>query len=101
MPRSVEGAVASRARIVSGYAVTDGVPKDLWEAWIEAHKNSAVVKNHCIFAYEKPGMGDGDAREHKEALTGLEPFQPDTDPRRPRPRNPNTGPVTRADTEAA
>jgi len=85
-PRSMDGEVQTRHRIVMGYAVTEGVSKDLWDAWLAVNRKSPVVLNHCIFASEKSGYGDGEAKEHRNAVTGLEPFKQEGDPRRPRPR---------------
>lgn len=40
------------ARIESGYALTQGVPKEDWEAWFAANRKGALVTNHLIFAAE-------------------------------------------------
>ena len=98
-PRMPDGKVIERHRMIAGYAVTDGVPKDIWDAWIEANRDSAAVRNKCIFAHQKVENGDAEARDNRERRTGLEPFEQDGDPRRPRGRN-NVGDITRA-TETA
>lgn len=67
--------------IVGGYALTEGVDKETWDAWLAANKESQMVKNKLVFAYEKDGMAAGAAHEHEEIRTGLEPMVPDTDPR--------------------
>jgi hypothetical protein len=71
----------AKAPVVGGYAVTHGVPKDLWDAWLADNKDSAMVKNSVIFAHEKSSYGDGQAVEQKGIRTGLEPLSQGRDPR--------------------
>ena len=77
-----------RVPVVGGYAVTHGVPKDLWEAWLSENKETALVRNKIIFAHENENYGNGEAHAHRDAKTGMEPLSTDKDPR--------TAAVTRA-----
>ncbi len=82
---AVEMGKAPRCTIVGGYALTPGVDKDAWDAWLADNENSPMVRNKCIFAYERPGKTEDAARDMKGTRSGLEPFKKDGDPRRPRP----------------
>jgi len=90
----------SRAPIVAGYALTYGVDKDLWDAWLKDNKDSAMVRNHCIMAYEDMNRAQDWAKEHAKVLTGLEPLELENDPRRPRPASNLVGGVTTATEDA-
>jgi hypothetical protein len=89
----------SRVEIVGGYAVNRGVPKDIWDGWLEANKDTPMVRNELIFA--RPGdHGDdhGQARDNKKLLSGFEPLKPDNDPRKPRPsKSENVGDIEAED----
>jgi hypothetical protein len=69
------------APVVGGYAITHGVPKDLWDKWLADNKDSAMVKNGVIFAHEKSSYGDGLATEQKGIRTGMEPLSQGKDSR--------------------
>lgn len=62
--------------IIGGYGVTPGVDKEFWDAWLEANKNTPMVKNGLIFAAERPELGDGEARDRETIRSGLEPMDP-------------------------
>lgn len=73
-----------RPRMICGYALTDGVDKDLWDAWLKENANSALVLNRLVFAYEKQDTVQGKARENTDVNSGLGPLEPDVDRRWPR-----------------
>lgn len=64
----------AKARVVAGYALTENVDADLWEKWLAQNAESDVVKNKLIFAYERPGETEHEAKEHKGLRSGLEPM---------------------------
>lgn len=97
---SVAFGMAPQHRIVAGFALTEGVDKEVWDNWHQANINSPMVKNGCIFAYERPGETEDAAKDHRGQRSGLEPFQKDKDPRRPR-RPQNLTEVTEADERSA
>jgi hypothetical protein len=65
-----------KAPIVAGYAVTHNVDADVWFAWLKSNEHSPIVKNKVIFAYEKPDMLNGAAKEHQAVKSGLERIDP-------------------------
>ncbi len=71
----------------NGYAITSGVDKDLWDNWLEANKDSKMVTNHLIYAAASAEDGHDWSDDHADARSGLEPFMPEGDPRRPRPKS--------------
>lgn len=71
-------------RIIGGYALTEGVDKDFFDAWLEQNKSAAYVRNGLVFAYEKAEATEGRARENASRLSGLEPLNKDGDPRVPK-----------------
>lgn len=64
-----------RPQMVAGYAVTKGVPKNFWDAWLLQHEDDPMVKNKLLFAAEKLENGVAEARENKDRFTGLGPLQ--------------------------
>lgn len=68
----------------NGYALTHGVPADLWAAWLHANRDSDMVRNGLVFACDKAGEARDRAREQAEVRSGLEPLAKDGDPRMPR-----------------
>jgi hypothetical protein len=73
-----------RPKMVGGYALTHNVSKDLWDAWLIENKNSAMVLNRLVFAYEKQDTVQGKARESTDVDSGLGPLVPDVDRRMPK-----------------
>lgn len=63
--------------IVSGAAITPGVPREFWERWLEANKASELVKNHIVFAHREEASVRRMAKEYAAQKTGLEPLDPD------------------------
>lgn len=60
----------------SGYRVTPNVPKKLWDDWLEANKNSDLVRNRIVFASEKREDVEAFGRQHDVVVTGLEGIDP-------------------------
>lgn len=87
-------------RVVAGYAITEGVPKDVWDQWVEDNKSSAMVTNKCVFAYEQADRAIAEAKDNKGRRTGLEPLAQDGDPRTPRPTNRNVKPIAAEEDQA-
>lgn len=74
---------APRCLIIGGFALTPGVPKDLWDAWLEQNKDSDVVKNNLIFAHAKDQAASSAAqsKERAELRSGLERLDPNKRPK--------------------
>jgi hypothetical protein len=75
---------APRGPIVGGYALTFGVDKEIWDQWLEANRDSDMVRNELVFAHESREVAMAWAKEHEKTVSGLERMNPDGDPRAPR-----------------
>lgn len=62
--------------LASGFALTPGVPKDIWDSWLEANKDSAIVRNGLIFAHGQAASVRAQAKDHEKQRSGLEPIDP-------------------------
>jgi hypothetical protein len=67
-----------------GFALTQGVPKELWDLWHEQNRHSALVKNKIIFAHATHTTMQTEAAGFRDVKSGLEPL----DPARPGERMP-------------
>lgn len=67
-------------RIVQGYALTTGIPKDFWERWLHDNRDAAIVKNKIVMAYGSESGAVDMAREHAGVKTGMEPLDPENPP---------------------
>ena len=78
---------APLTRIVCGFALTQGVPKETWDQWRAANKDMPAVKNGLIFAYPTTALAADAAKDpdNKKLRSNLEPLNPDKDPRSPKP----------------
>lgn len=70
-----------RGMAYGGYAITRGIRRDWWEAWLEQYKDLEVVKKEMIFAYPSLAETRDCALEHKTMKTGLERLDPNNLPR--------------------
>jgi len=70
----------------NGYALTPGVPRDLWEHWLAHHKDSPLVVNGLIYASDSRGRIEGATKEGIDRRTGLERLSVKDDPRTPKHR---------------
>lgn len=64
------------AGLAAGFALTHGVPKEIWDGWLAANKDSAIVQNGIIFATGNSNDARAKAREHEKQVSGLEPLNP-------------------------
>lgn len=55
-----------------GYAITEGIPLETWESFMQHNKDSAFVTNHLLFGHEKLDTVMGWANEHKAVRTNFE-----------------------------
>jgi hypothetical protein len=78
-----------KPRIVMGYAVTENVPRKLYDAWRAQNNEAPYVRSGMIVAFESLDDGAAYAKEHDAERSGLEPIQRFQktldDPRIPRP----------------
>jgi len=57
-----------------GYAITEGVPADVWRRWIEWNKDSDFVRNNMIYGHETKDRLIGWAKERAALKSGTEPL---------------------------
>jgi hypothetical protein len=71
----------SAIQLASGHALTFGVPSELWANWLDANKDSEMVRNGMVFAYEKQDAVTGKAKEMEGQRSGFERIDPANPPR--------------------
>ena len=67
------------ALVIGGHGITEGVDKDLFDAWLAANKEAAAVINGLIFAHGKTESVKAEASEktdNKNGFEGLNPARP-------------------------
>lgn len=65
------------ARVIGGFGITEGVPKEFFDEWMRQHKDHPAVKQGLIFAHAQPRSVEDMAIERKELKTGLEGLDPE------------------------
>lgn len=63
-------------QIAGGYGLTPGVPREHWELWLKQNADSALVRNHLIFAAPSEARARSEAIEKDAVRSGLEPIEP-------------------------
>lgn len=71
---------APRAELAGGYALTPGVDKDFFEAWLAQNKDTEIVRQHLVFAQGQHESARAQATDQQEIRTGLEPLDPNNLP---------------------
>lgn len=71
---------APKVPLSHGFALTHGVRKDFWDAWLEQNKRHPAVLNGLIFAHERESKTIDEAREKTKQRTGLERIDPNNMP---------------------
>lgn len=94
--------------VEGGYVLTHNVPKATADAWMEANKESPMVKNKLIIVHEKQESVVAQAKNNHAVLSGLERLnvairseqgrEVPSDPRWPRSNNVNVSAI-RTDTK--
>jgi hypothetical protein len=81
MPRArlANGAPGTSAAqmLDTGFALTHGVPKDLWDRWYDANKDADFVRNGLVFAHKQGASVKRQAKEHEALTSGFEPIDPE------------------------
>lgn len=60
-----------------GYALTYGVPKEIWDNWYEYNKRTKLVTEQVVFAMPSLPKATERAKELRKVRSGLEPVDPD------------------------
>ncbi len=63
--------------VIGGHGITEGVDKDFFDAWMEAHKDFQAVKQGLIFAHGKKANVEAEAKEKATNPSGFEGLNPD------------------------
>jgi hypothetical protein len=83
-------------RIEGSYALTENVDRNFWAEWVKQNDQHSAVTNEVIFAENDMASAVARCRENAARRSGLQPMDPDKDPRVPKPLNPN---LTQVETE--
>ena len=62
------------ARLIGGFGITEGVPREFWNAWLSKNKEMVFVKKGLIFAYGKSADVEAKATEKAAMPHGFEPM---------------------------
>jgi hypothetical protein len=68
----VAAGTAELPEIVNNYALTRGVPRDFWEAWLAQNHDMPYIVNNCIFAERDDASARAHARDLGKQSSGLE-----------------------------
>lgn len=60
--------------VVGGYAITEGIPADVFARWMKWNEDSAPVRNKLIFGDESGDKVRGICREYASLASGVEPL---------------------------
>lgn len=66
--------------VICGFALTHNVPREHWERWRDANKDSDLVRNGLISAYATRDNAEAYARDNAKTLSGMEPVDPSRPP---------------------
>jgi hypothetical protein len=66
--------LAASELLPGGYALTHGVPKEVWDHWLETNRHTNLVRNKVVFAYPDMSTAQEVSVEHKAVKSGLEPI---------------------------
>lgn len=73
--------------LTRGYALTENVDAEFWDAWWTQNQEHDAVKNGMIFAHERFDEVAAQAKEHEATPSGAEPLNPKKDRRSPKVAN--------------
>lgn len=62
--------------VIGGHGVTEGVPAELWGAWLKENKDRDLVKNGFVFARANSKDVKAEAKEKTREKSGTEPMKP-------------------------
>jgi hypothetical protein len=81
----------------AGYALTSNVDADFFEQWLKQNADTDMVLNGMIKAHIDLASLEDDAMDFAKVQSGLQPLDPDTDSRNPKPINTAVAKVTTDD----
>ncbi len=74
--RALLGGVTPEHLIIEGFAITSGVPSEVWKSWLEANKTGMLVRNNLIFEAKDEIEARAKAKARGMLKSGLEPIDP-------------------------
>ena len=74
--QTIELKGSNASRIVGGHGLTNGVPKDLFEAWLKKNHALQFVRNGLVFMHDNAKSAESIAKERRNTRSGLEPIDP-------------------------
>ena len=77
---SHEQKTAPEHSIIGGAALTHGIPKDFWDAWMRQNRNSDLVRNGLIFGHVREQEARAEAKDKISLKSGLERLDPNNLP---------------------
>ena len=69
-----------KSEIMNSFAITTGVPKDIWDNWYSYFKDTDAVRNGMIFAHGKVESVRAETSEKQKEKSGLERLDPNAKP---------------------
>lgn len=74
---SLQSGAIQRISMIGGFAVTENVPKDFFDAWMKNNKEHPAVKNGLIFHHKQLASVVEMGKEREgELRSGLDPIDP-------------------------
>ena len=70
----------SEVHLAGGFALTHNVDADFWNEWVAQNKLFPPYAKGLIFAMEKPGATENEAKTRVKVKSGFEPVDPDNPP---------------------
>ena len=67
---------ANAANVIGGYGITENVPEDFINRWLEVNSEHPAVVNGLIFAQKNFASAKSEAHEKRELKHGIEPLDP-------------------------
>ena len=81
LPRGTSRPLDLEYLVIGGFAITPGCPRDLWENWYAANRDSHLVRAGLIFMVTDGRDARAEAKSRAAIESGFEPIDPD-DPMR-------------------
>jgi hypothetical protein len=68
---------APQCTIIGDFALTYDVDKDLFDAWYEANRDTPMVRQGLIFAFERAESAMSEAKNRRKLISGFEQIDPE------------------------
>lgn len=68
---------SNSSNVIGGHGITENVDKEFFDKWVAQRKDSPMVKNGLVFAHERSGNAQAEAKEKAKTKTGFEGLDQD------------------------